>query len=147
MDEYRYSGYAEELYKYEELPTETSYRVMELLPGKDEDPISCLLHVADWDSPLEYEAISYAWGENKETAPVNVHGKRVEVTMNLHAGLEHLRYQDQSRFLWADALWYVIQMSLWTIGLSSKLPMKIVWPTSSAGVSLIKYRLHWISQY
>jgi hypothetical protein len=142
-----YSGYAEELYNYEELPTETSYRVLELLPGKGNDPISCLLHVTDWESPLEYEAISYAWGDPKVTAPVNVHDKMVEVTVNLHTGLEHLRYQDQSRFLWADALWYVIQESLWTRGLFSKLLMQLVWITSSIDVSLIMSFIRWISQH
>lgn len=97
--------YPKEQYKYEELPTETSFRVCELLPGKSGDPICCLLHVGEWDKPREYEAISYAWGDPKVTVPVNVHGKRVYVTSNLHNGLSHLRLQDESRFLWADALW------------------------------------------
>lgn len=100
-----YFGYPEEQYKYEELLTETSFRVCELLPGKSGDPISCLLHVGEWDKPREYEAISYAWGDSTVRAPVNVHGKVVEVTKNLHRGLRHLRLQDESRFLWADVLW------------------------------------------
>lgn len=92
-------------YQYEDLPTQTSFRVVELLPGKEGDPVSCSLHAVSWSNPLEYEAISYAWGDPNARAPVTCDGKRVEVTQNLHRGLIHLRFQDRSRFLWADALW------------------------------------------
>ena len=99
------SEYSQEPYQYEGLPTQTSFRVIELLPGEEGNSVSCLLHVADWSNPLEYEAISYAWGDPNARAPVNCHGKRLEVTQNLHRGLTHLRFRDRSRFLWADALW------------------------------------------
>lgn len=92
-------------YRYETLPTPTSFRVVELLPGKTDDPISCLLHQVDWSNLRDYEAISYAWGDPNAKAPIIVYEKIVEVTKNLHAGLTHLRYEDRSRFLWADALW------------------------------------------
>ena len=88
----KYLGYAEELYEYEGLPTETSFRVLELLPGEGGDPISGLLHVKDWNSSDEYEAVSYCWGDPKRTAPVNVNGKRVMVTVNLRTALAQLRY-------------------------------------------------------
>ena len=97
--------YLLEPYQYEDLPTLTSFRVAELLPGDDGKPISCLMHVVDWSNPLEYEAISYAWGDPNARAPVICNGKRVMVTQNLHKALTHLRFQDQSRFLWVDALW------------------------------------------
>lgn len=90
--------------QYDDLPTQTSFRVIELLPGEEGNPVSCLLHVVDWSNALEYEAISYAWGDQSARAPVTCHRKRVEVTQNLHRGLTHLQFQDQSRFLWADAL-------------------------------------------
>lgn len=93
-----------EPYQYEDLPTQTSFRVIELLPGQESNPVSCLLHIVDWSNPLEYEAISYAWGDPSAIAPVTCHGKRLEVTRNLHRGLTHLRLQDRSRFLWADAI-------------------------------------------
>ena len=94
-----------EPYQYEDLPTQTSFRVFELLPGQEGDPVTCLLHILNWSDPREYEAISYAWGDPSATAPVACHGKRLEVTQNLHRGLTHLRLQDRSRFLWADAIW------------------------------------------
>jgi Heterokaryon incompatibility protein (HET) len=94
-----------EPYRYNDLPTQTSFRVIELLPGEEGNPVSCLLHVVDWSNPLEYEAISYAWGDPNARAEVSCHGKGLEVTHNPHRGLKHLRSQNRSRFLWADALW------------------------------------------
>jgi hypothetical protein len=95
----------DEPYQYEDLPNPTSFRVVELLPGKEGDPVSCLLHVIDWSNRLEYEAVSYAWGDPNARAPIICDGKIIEVTQNLHRGLNHLRFQDRSRFLWADAIW------------------------------------------
>jgi Heterokaryon incompatibility protein (HET) len=94
-----------EPYQYKALHTQTSFRVIELLPGEESNPVSCLLHVVDWSNPMEYEAISYAWGDPNARAPTSCDGKRLEVTQNLHRGLTHLRFQNRSRFLWADALW------------------------------------------
>src|SRR5947207_11465328 len=88
------SEYPLEPYQYEDLPTQTSFRVIELLPGQEGSLVSCLLHNVDWSNPLEYEAISYAWGNPSERAPVICHGKRLEVTRNLHMGLTHFRLQD-----------------------------------------------------
>jgi len=96
-----------DLYPYSNLPTSASFRVAEILAGDTSDPISCLLHTADWtDVPL-YEAIFYAWGDPKVTRIVICDGKVIKVTESLYSALTHLRFPDRSRFLWADALWYV----------------------------------------
>src|SRR6266480_5134893 len=92
-------------YQFADLQTETSFRVLELLPGRGDAPISCLLHLADWNRPPEYEAVSYAWGDPNLRAPIKCHGKRLEVGRNLHSGLTHLRLPDRSRILWIDCLW------------------------------------------
>jgi len=97
-----------EPYQYGDLPTETAFRVLELLPGKGNDPISCFLHLADRSQPSTFppfEAVSYAWGNPRIKVPVICHGKRVDVTPNLHSALVHFRYHDRSRFMWADAIW------------------------------------------
>jgi hypothetical protein len=97
--------YPEKLYQYDALPTETSFRVLELLPGVESDPISCLLCSVYWADLPVYEAISYAWGDPKSKCPVIVDGKRLDVTVNLRTGLKHFRYHDRSRVLWVDAIW------------------------------------------
>jgi hypothetical protein len=98
------SEYILEPYQYEGLPTLTSFRVLELLPGEEGNPVSCLIHMVDWSNPLEYEAVSYAWGDPSARAEVICNGKRLMVTQSLHNGLTHLRFHDRSRFLWADAI-------------------------------------------
>jgi hypothetical protein len=52
--------YPEEPYQHEVLPTKTAFRVLELLPGMEGEPISCLLRSVNWADLLVYEAISYA---------------------------------------------------------------------------------------
>ncbi|KAE9375043.1 hypothetical protein N431DRAFT_406149 [Stipitochalara longipes BDJ] len=96
--------YPEEPYEHEALPTKTSFRVLELLPGVGGDPISCLLRSVHWADLPVYEAISYAWGDPMARAPVIVDGKVLEVTLNLQTALKHFRYHDRSRVLWADAI-------------------------------------------
>jgi hypothetical protein len=103
-----HSEYSAEPYQYEVLPAETAFRILELLPGKEDDPVSCLLHVADLSEPSKsptFEVISYAWGDATVRTPIICHGKQVQVTRNLRCALIHFRYHDQSRFMWADALW------------------------------------------
>lgn len=94
-----------ENYRYGNLPTQTSFRVLELLPGLEGDHVSCILHIVDWSNPVEYEAISYAWGDPNDRQPLTCNGSGLDVTRNLYTGLTHLRLQDRSRFLWADAIW------------------------------------------
>jgi hypothetical protein len=91
-------------YDYDTLPSAPSFRVVELLPGNNGD-IICKLHTVFWEADPEYEAISYAWGDSNSKEQVLCDGKSVEVTKNLYTALTHLRYEDRSRFLWADALW------------------------------------------
>ncbi|CAG8961569.1 hypothetical protein HYFRA_00006103 [Hymenoscyphus fraxineus] len=93
-----------ELYQYEPLHTHTSFRVLELLPGEDDDPIRCTLRNVDWVDNPKYEALSYTWGDPKARSHVIVNGKVLSVTVNLCIALKHLRYEDRSRALWADAI-------------------------------------------
>ncbi|KAF4945241.1 hypothetical protein FGADI_12101 [Fusarium gaditjirri] len=93
-------------YMYQELGTQTSFRIAEILPGNDNDPIQCLVHSASWPdhSIPEYEAISYVWGDLTQKADIICHGKRLKVTQNLYDALGHFRHSDRSRYLWADAI-------------------------------------------
>ena len=76
------SDYLLESYQYEDLPQPPpgTFRIVELLPGKSGDIVSCLLHVADWTNPPDYEALSYAWGDPNAKATILCHGKKIAVT-------------------------------------------------------------------
>lgn len=94
-----------EIYRYEDLPTETAFRIAELQPGKDGDSVVCSLRIVQWPDLPKYEGISYSWGDPKLKVPIVCDGKKVEVSPNLQSALTHFRHQDRPRFLWADALW------------------------------------------
>jgi len=53
---------------------------------------------------MDYAALSYTWGEARKPYDIVVNGGRLAVTENLHLALRHLRYQDQDRILWIDAI-------------------------------------------
>lgn len=90
-------------YNYVKLPEFESLRVLELLPGKGEDPIVTKLHLTDWNDPMPFEAISYAWGDPKIQASIECNGKKLDITPNLVDCLHQLRRPNESRYLWADA--------------------------------------------
>jgi hypothetical protein len=96
-------------YKYQKLPLSSSFRVLELLPGIDQDELAYNLHFADWSKPPPYEAISYAWGEASCKVSVSCDGYKMQITENLRSALLYLRLRDRSRLLWADAIWYHLQ--------------------------------------
>ncbi|KAK6330304.1 hypothetical protein TWF730_004798 [Orbilia blumenaviensis] len=91
-------------YVFVRLPEETAFRVVEILPGEKDSPIYGKLHVTDWENTLPYEAISYVWGDSTRNDPVFVDGKRLDVTHSLWTAINHLRYPDRVRFLWADII-------------------------------------------
>ncbi|KAN0122842.1 Heterokaryon incompatibility protein (HET) domain containing protein [Hyaloscypha variabilis] len=91
-------------YRYEALPSQTSFRVLELLPGGEDSEIRYKLHFADWNKPPQYEALSYTWGDPSVKISTTCDGKILGITTNLHDGLRHLRRKDTSRVLWADAV-------------------------------------------
>ena len=91
-------------YMYDELLSDSSFRILELLPGEFDEPVSFRCHGADWNDPRPYEAVSYAWGDPNEKVKTICDGQILEVTPNLRDGLQYLRHRNHSRFLWADAV-------------------------------------------
>lgn len=92
-------------YKFCDLQRQTSFRVAELLPGSDDDPISCLLHTVDLRGHPDYEAVSYDWSDTSHKGPVVCDNAQIDIPLNLHKSLLHFRLREKSRFIWADALW------------------------------------------
>jgi hypothetical protein len=79
-------------------------RLVELKPGDQNDPIILRLFVAELEHAPEYEAISYVWGDPKNTLPVLCNGRRLDITVNLRAAFIRVRLTDRPRILWADAI-------------------------------------------
>lgn len=55
---------------------------------------------------IDFDALSYAWGAPKDTVPISINDKQVQVTKNLHAALSAFRRNGKmcTRLLWVDAV-------------------------------------------
>lgn len=90
--------------QYEPIPPGDAHmvRLVQLLPGKDWEPIEVTLDFSTLD--VEYDALSYCWGDVSKRSPVVCNGKRLFVTPNLKSALRDLRLPDSPRLLWIDAI-------------------------------------------
>ncbi|KAF2029305.1 HET-domain-containing protein [Setomelanomma holmii] len=103
---------------------------MEVLPGRGNDPIVCLIYEISPDEHPHYEALSYVWGDpsalvsclylvDSATAGVQLerffqgnenhaHPQKkpclLPIAANLRCALFRLRYPERSRHLWVDAI-------------------------------------------
>lgn len=87
-------------------------RVLELLEGQFREQLRCRLLSTSLPEPdrsnvkqiLNYEALSYTWGDG-DAVPITINGRQgLTVTSNLAAALRRFRLQYKSRMLWVDAL-------------------------------------------
>lgn len=87
-------------------PAKHEIRVLLLLPDRDIDAtIQCQLVYASLDDEdLQYEALSYGWGDPEPAQDIEVDGTACQVGPNLHSALRRLRSKDAIRRLWVDAL-------------------------------------------
>jgi len=91
-------------YQYTKLPNPDSIRLLALLPGREEDPLICSLIIADIAAAPTYAAISYVWGDPKNTVMITVDEKNQPVTVNLRDVFLRARHESNTRILWADAI-------------------------------------------
>jgi hypothetical protein len=79
-------------------------RLVELLPGRYEDPIAVRLFVTDRVSNQSYAALSYVWGSRDADVSIAVDGKSFDVSANLAEALRCLRHEGSPRVIWIDAI-------------------------------------------
>lgn len=77
-------------------------RILHLLPGSFEDDIRCKISISSLNS--SFEALSYVWGDPRDTRMIEVQGETVKATKNLETALRHVRDTREPRDLWVDAL-------------------------------------------
>jgi hypothetical protein len=96
----------DQAYIHESLQYPDSLRLLELLPGAKGSPLSCNLQEVRRSNSPKYEALSYAWGEPVFSHEVQevASNERLSITVNLHDALQAIRYEQESRFLWVDAI-------------------------------------------
>lgn len=96
-----------EIHRYTFLDPKTDeIRLITLLPSDEtSSKIECLLSHVSLNSKPDYEALSYAWGDQKEDiGAISLGGKPFPVTPNLESALRYLRLAEKPRTLWVDAL-------------------------------------------
>lgn len=79
-------------------------RLLVLAPGNFDDPIACDFLFASVFRLPKFEALSYCWGDQRNRDAIHLCGITYLVTKNLLAALRYLRYENQPRVLWVDAL-------------------------------------------
>jgi hypothetical protein len=98
------SSYQEQSFEYKTLQHHDELRILVILPGEFSQDIYCeLKHVPMSQNP-KYEALSYAWGGSSKSCQVYCDGSRVRITENLFSALRRLRFKDNNRCIWVDAI-------------------------------------------
>lgn len=81
------------------------FRLVRLLPsGLYGDVIRCEISISCLADRPKYVALSYVWGEQKESRPILLNGRPWNVRPVLAAALRRLRYERIERHMWIDAL-------------------------------------------
>ncbi|KAI1083485.1 heterokaryon incompatibility protein-domain-containing protein [Whalleya microplaca] len=99
-------------YPYQKLEG-TDIRLLQILPGSDDDEIECVLDLVpldqgDQDRTLCFGALSYVWGDPTDTEDIILEGQPFTVTGGLYSALYQLRQLDDEadcfEYYWADAI-------------------------------------------
>jgi hypothetical protein len=77
---------------------------MRIHPGSFEDDIQADLFEININKPPKYEALSYTWGNETGLEHVYINGYHVLIRRNLFNFLRRLRYDDEPRVVWVDAI-------------------------------------------
>lgn len=95
-------------YVYEQLPSQTSFRVMSLLPGNGLEPLRCEIEITTLEAGPIYEALSYVWGDNMWDGGIFVETSTGEhwlkTTFSLASYLHRRRSREATRTLWVDSV-------------------------------------------
>jgi hypothetical protein len=93
---------------YNSVPINTKIseiRLIELLPGRDDESISCVFHRRTLGSlDLEFRALSYTWGTPTSTSVIFIKKVAFNIRQNLWLFLKQERYRRSFGLIWIDAL-------------------------------------------
>ncbi|KAK3370946.1 heterokaryon incompatibility protein-domain-containing protein [Lasiosphaeria ovina] len=94
------------MYEYNTLEANDSIRLLELLPGQEQEPIRCrLLCTSIKDAEDTYTAISYVWGDALARANVLCgQDQTMNITASLASALQAVRDPVTPRLVWADGI-------------------------------------------
>ncbi|KAH7071890.1 heterokaryon incompatibility protein-domain-containing protein [Paraphoma chrysanthemicola] len=81
-------------------------RILELQPGRGTEPFQGRFIVASIDSNVEYDALSYMWGDPTPVDKILVAGAAIPLASNLSTALRYIRNskEPQPARIWIDAI-------------------------------------------
>jgi hypothetical protein len=85
-------------------PTVPTLRLLVLMLGCFNDDITVFLIEVPIASRPKYVALSYVWGNSRDTVPIQLFGQEYLVTKNLAAALRHIRSEYGIMAFWVDAV-------------------------------------------
>ncbi|TVY16431.1 Heterokaryon incompatibility protein 6, OR allele [Lachnellula arida] len=89
---------------YDKLTSLSEVRLLEVEPADGSSLIICNLRVCSLDDQPFYEALSYTWGNSGAKRTIICNGIEFNTTDNCYNALLRLRYPQQKRILWVDAI-------------------------------------------
>ncbi len=85
--------------------TQPLIRLLELFPCKDHlGEVKASLKQASLSRELDYEAVSYCWGDPKDRSIIICNGEQLRIPRHLEIALRNIRHSDRPRMIWADAI-------------------------------------------
>ena len=85
-------------------------RVLQLSPGVGSTQLSGMLHVRNLDDDeLDYDALSYMWGDPTPVSTIIIRSQTLPIAHNLNEALHSLRHPAKAIILWFDAV-YINQL-------------------------------------
>ncbi|KAI1394361.1 heterokaryon incompatibility protein-domain-containing protein [Hypoxylon trugodes] len=93
------------LFQYLPLTSHDTIRILLLEPGFSNDPIKCTTREVTLTSAAgQYEAVSYAWGEQVPTINITCDQQELFVTAIVESLLRRFRFEEKSRSIWLDSI-------------------------------------------
>ncbi|MCJ1433698.1 hypothetical protein MMC27_003062 [Xylographa pallens] len=91
-------------YIYHELQGPNIIRLIQLAPGKPDDPLAGFIELVELDKVPTYVALSYAWEESEKPKILKTRCGSISITSSLHFALRNLRHPKADLCIWADAI-------------------------------------------
>lgn len=94
-----------ESFQYSPLPPVGWIRLLVIEPAsRPAKPLRMRLETCEITNELDYEALSYTWGNGFDCWPIRIHGKQMMIRRNLLMALTALRRSDVPLPIWVDAI-------------------------------------------
>ena len=84
--------------------TRETFGFISLHPGGYSHPLKCDLIRTSLANPLNYEKLSYAWGDPDLVSQIRVNGQELRIHRSLDIALRHIRLKHSPRLVWPDVI-------------------------------------------